>query len=171
MGPNIPERRKIMETSKKTLGRRIVDVIIVLAPLAGGLVSSRIAGDQMSNFGDMVKPPLAPPAWLFPIAWTILYLLMGLALLYLIRSNSKYREGAVALFVSQLLMNYIWSPVFFNMEEYWLAFGILITMWLTTIITAIVSYFVDRRAVLCLIPLILWTTFAAYLNAGIAILN
>lgn len=160
-----------MNTNKSTLGRKALAVIIVLLPLAGGFVSSMIAGDQMTNFGNMAKPPLAPPAWLFPIAWTILYLLMGLALLYLIRSKSQYRDGAVALFVSQLLMNFIWSPVFFRMEEYWLAFAILITMWLTTIITAIVSYFVDRRAVLCLIPLILWTTFAAYLNAGVAILN
>lgn len=160
-----------MNTNNRTLGRKALDVILLLIPLAGGFISSRIAGDQMSDFGSMAKPPLAPPAWLFPIAWTILYLLMGLALLYLVRSKNKYKEGAIALFVSQLLMNYIWSPVFFNMEEYWLAFAILITMWLTTIITAIVSYFVDKKAVLCLIPLILWTTFAAYLNAGIAILN
>lgn len=171
MGLYILERRHNMNKYESRAGSIALGAIILCLPLVGGMISSFIAGDQMMTFGDMNKPMLAPPAWLFPIAWTVLYVLMGIALLLLIRSKSKYKTGAICLFISQLLMNFIWSPVFFNMHEYWLAFIVIITMWITTILTAITSWFVDKRATYLLIPLILWTTFAAYLNAGIAVLN
>lgn len=152
-------------------GITAVGAMLVFAPLVGGSISAIISGDQMQAFGEMTKPALAPPGWLFPIAWTILYLLMGLALLYMIRSESKYKVGAICFFVSQLGMNYLWSPVFFGQQDYYMAFAILVAMWLTTVICAIISWFVDKRATFCLIPLILWTTFAGYLNASIAIMN
>ena len=160
-----------MNKTESRVGSIALGTIIVFLPLIGGLVSSFIAGDQMMSFDDMNKPMLAPPAWLFPVAWSILYILMGIALLLMIRSKSKYKTGAICLFISQLLMNYFWSPIFFNMQDYWLAFVVLVTMWTTTMLTAIVAWWVDRRASLLLLPLILWTTFAAYLNAGIAVLN
>lgn len=160
-----------MTKTENRAGSIALGAICIAAPLIGGMISAKIAGDQMISFSSMNKPWLAPPGWLFPIAWTILYVLMGIALLLMIRSNSKYKVGAIALFISQLLMNYMWSPIFFNNHNYWLAFVLLVTMWLTTVITAIVSWFVDKRATWCLVPLIVWTTFAGYLNAGIAVLN
>lgn len=160
-----------MNKTESRVGGIVVSLVLVFLPLVGGMVSSMMARGQMMSFAEMNKPPLAPPAWLFPIAWSILYLLMGIALLLMIRSRHEYKVGAICLFISQLLMNYIWTPIFFGRQEYWLAFGVLILMWLTTILCAIIAWKVDRRATYCLMPLILWTTFAGYLNAGIAILN
>ena len=149
----------------------ILALVCMAIPLAVGFISSRITIDQMEMFGQMNKPPLAPPAWLFPVAWTILYILMGLASFLILRSNSKYKVGAISLYIAMLIMNFVWSPVFFNMHDYVASMVIIVTMWITTILLAIVSWFVDKRATFCLIPLILWTTFATYLNAGIAMLN
>ena len=160
-----------MNKTENRMGTIALGVIVVFAPLVGGMISALVAGDQMKHFAEIFKPALAPPSWLFPIAWSVLYILMGIALLLLIKSKSPYKTGAIALFISQLLMNYIWSPVFFNMQDYWMALIVLVTMWITIILCAIVSYFVDKRATLLLIPLLLWTTFAAYLNGGVAILN
>lgn len=160
-----------MKKNESKKGSIILGLIVVVLPLIGGMVSSMMARGQMELFAEMSKPPLAPPAWLFPIAWSILYILMGIALLLMIRSQHEYKVGAICLFISQLLMNYIWTPVFFRNGEYWTAFVIIILMWLSTIICAIIARKVDIRATLCLIPLILWETFAAYLNAGVAILN
>ena len=160
-----------MNKSKSRVGGFVLGLIIVLLPLIGGMVSSMMSRGQMELFAEMNKPPLAPPGWLFPIAWTILYLLMGIALLLMVRSHHEYKVGAICLFISQLLMNYVWTPIFFGRQEYWMALTILVLMWLSTIICAIIARKVDIRATLCLIPLILWETFAAYLNAGVAILN
>ena len=145
--------------------------LCIAVPLAVGFVSSGITRNQMQAFGELNQPPFSPPAWLFPIAWTILYVLMGIASYLMIRSDSKYKVAAICLYISQLIMNFMWSPVFFNMQDYWVALGILATMWLTTIILAITCWFVDKRATWCLVPYILWMTFATYLNAGVGVLN
>ena len=158
------------KSSGKT-GMWLMLIGCLAVPLAVGFVSSWLTMDQMELFGQMNKPALAPPAWLFPIAWTILYILMGVASFLILRSNSKYKVGAICLYISMLVMNFMWSPVFFNSQDYWVALGIIAVMWTTTVLLAIVSWFVDRRATYLLIPLILWTTFATYLNAGIAVLN
>ena len=160
-----------MNKTESKVGGIVISLVVIFLPLVGGMVSSMMARGQMELFADMNKPPLAPPAWLFPIAWSILYILMGIALLLMIRSHHEYKVGAICLFISQLLMNYMWTPVFFGRGEYWLALGILVLMWTSTIICAIIARKVDIRASLCLIPLILWETFAAYLNAGVAVLN
>ena len=160
-----------MYTENRKAGSIVLAVILIFLPLVGGMISAAMSGDQMVAFSEMNKPALSPPGWLFPIAWSILYILMGMALLLMVRSRHEYKVGAICLFISQLVMNYVWTPIFFGRQEYWTAFVILILMWLTTIICAIVSRKVDMRATLLLIPLILWETFAAYLNAGVAILN
>lgn len=160
-----------MNKFESRVGGIAISFIIVFLPLVGGLISSMMAKGQMQAFADMNKPALAPPAWLFPIAWTILYLLMGVALLLMIKSHHEYKVGAISLFISQLLMNYLWTPTFFGRQEYWMAFVILVSMWMTTVICAIVARKVNIWATYCLIPLILWTTFAGYLNAGVAVLN
>lgn len=143
----------------------------IALPLAVGFISSGITRNQMQAFGELNQPPFSPPAWLFPIAWTILYVLMGIASYLVLRSDSKYKVAAIALYISQLIMNFMWSPVFFNMQDYVSALVILLTMWTTTIILAILCWFIDKRATWCLVPYILWTTFAAYLNAGVGALN
>lgn len=128
----------------------------------------------MKAFDTMTKPPLAPPAWLFPIAWTILYILMGLASYFVAMdkySNPAMRRTGLILYFVQLIFNFAWTLVFFNLGAYLFAFVWLMMMWLIIIACAICFYFVDYLAGFLMIPLILWTTFAAYLNLFIYVLN
>ena len=154
-----------------TMGSIALGVICIALPLVGGMVSARLAGDQMKSFGLLNQPPLSPPGWVFPIAWTILYLLMGIALLLILKSHHQYKVGAVALFISQLIMNYYWSPVFFVEQDYTKAFVVLLLMMTTTVILTFVTWRINKWAALMLVPYICWMSFAAYLNAGVGILN
>lgn len=157
--------------NESKVGSIALGVICIAIPLVGGMISARIAGDQMQSFGQLNQPPLSPPGWLFPIAWTILYILMGIALLLILRSHHEYKVGAVALFISQLLMNFYWSPVFFVEQDYTKALVILALMWTTTVILTFVTWRINKWAALMLVPYICWMSFAAYLNAGVGILN
>ncbi len=146
--------------------------LCIAVPLGGGLLISLLTGDAMSKFGSFNQPPLAPPAWLFPVAWTILYVLMGLAS-YLIWAKSKKgtNKEILILYGLQLAMNFVWTPLFFLAEQYWFAFAWLVAMWIVIIMMMVKTKKVSVAALLLLVPYILWCTFAAYLNCGIAILN
>ena len=152
--------------------------LAILVPLGGGFLVSLLTRNAMDQFGMLKQPALAPPAWLFPVAWTILYVLMGVAS-YLIfagmmrRKKSERKVGVVALVIYgvQLLFNFIWTPIFFNAGLYWVAFAVLAVMWVLEIVVLILTFRISRAAFWCLIPYILWTSFAAYLNISIALLN
>lgn len=168
-----------MVKKKISKGRKVVSAILcILAPLVVGGVSALLTMNAMTAFGEMEQPPLAPPAWLFPVAWTILYILMGLAS-YLIfmgglngaKRDKKIATAALVVYGVQLAFNFVWSLLFFNLEWYWFAFGWLIAMWVMIIVLMVLAGKVSKGAVWCLVPYILWCTFAAYLNIGIAILN
>ncbi len=157
---------------------RIVTMIIcILIPLAVGIVSAVITGDAMSSFGEMNQPPLSPPAWLFPVAWTILYVLMGLASYFILvakpSSDDKKRARRQALvgYILQLAFNFMWSLLFFKLELHIVAFIWLIIMWCIIGYTMLRAFRVSIPATLLLVPYILWCTFAGYLNIMIAILN
>lgn len=152
--------------------------LCIAAPLGGGFLISLLTRDAMGQFGSFNQPPLAPPAWLFPVAWTILYILMGLAsyLICLVYMNGKKSEkmparNALIIYSVQLVLNFMWTPIFFNAGLYWLAFAVLVAMWALEIALLAKSYKLSRAAFWCLLPYLLWTTFAAYLNIGIAVLN
>lgn len=161
-----------------TFGKIWRVALSILVPLGGGLIISLFTRDTMEKFGAFNQPPLAPPAWLFPVAWTILYVLMGVAS-YLI--YTKYRDGKKAekplakagliVYGMQLVLNFIWTPLFFTGGLYWVAFVVLILMWIAEIILLVLAFKTSRAAFWYLFPYLLWTTFAAYLNIGIAMLN
>ena len=175
------KRRDFMATkmTKKltTWGKIWRFVLCVAAPLAVGGLSALLTMNAMNAFDEMNQPPLAPPAWLFPIAWTILYVLMGIAsfLIYLAGRKSKKNMGiakvALIIYGIQLVFNFVWSPLFFNAKLYWIAFAWLIVMWALIIVLMVKAGKISKGAVWCPLPYILWCTFAAYLNCGIAILN
>lgn len=163
---------------EKRTGRHFVIATgIILLPLVVGLVSSAVTGDAMMGFGRFNQPPLAPPAWLFPVAWTVLYILMGVAsyLIYRLKPKTeaerKLQKTEIIVYFAQLFFNFMWTIIFFRLEMRWLAFGWLIVMWL--MIFALIYMCAKNRkaAAWCLVPYILWCTFAAYLNVMIAILN
>lgn len=148
-----------------------LSVAIVLLPLAVGVISASFAGDQMQSFGEMNQPPLSPPGWLFPVAWTILYIMMGFAFLIIVGSEHKYKVGAIALFISQLMMNGLWSPVFFGDKDFYGALILLTLMLITTVIDTITMWQISRTAAKLMMPYIAWMLFATYLNAGVLVLN
>ena len=145
----------------------------IALPLLVGILSSSLSSKGMLAYKDMNKPPLSPPSWLFPIAWTILYIMMGLATYFIVVSNTNdyVKMTPLRLYGIQLIMNFMWSIIFFNWDMYLFAFIWLIVMWALVIVCAIQFFFIDKTAAYLLIPYILWLTFAAYLNLGTYVLN
>lgn len=148
-------------------------LICIAIPLAVGGLSALLTGGTMERFQDLVKPPLSPPGWLFPVVWTILYALMGWASYRILEAEAPEEEKKQALlfYGLQLLVNFIWSPVFFRWELRLTAFFILVALWVLIYITMRKFSAIDETASDLLLPYILWVTFAAYLNLGIFLLN
>ena len=145
----------------------IVQVLIALG--VGGL--SALLSGGMDTYGDLVQPPLSPPGWLFPVAWSILYILMGIAAGRIVTSHHKDSGGALGLYYLQLVLNFWWSPIFFRLG--WLTFA---AIWLAALVVAVYatrSRFgrIDAAAGWLLLPYLLWCLFALYLNIGIVVLN
>lgn len=161
-----------------TLNKVLLFIACIALPLAVGGLSSYLTRDMMFHFSNMAKPPLAPPGYLFPIVWTILYILMGISIYLILISGVKtntslstIKNVCIALFVLQLIMNFFWSIIFFGNKLYFVAFYWLLALLVIVIIFTVLSFRINRVASLITIPYILWMTFALYLNAGIAILN
>lgn len=155
---------------KFNLKRFLISLAIPL--LVGGL-SALITRGNMDLYSKINVPPLAPPGWLFPVVWILLYALMGISLYLVWNSNTSDDKKRIAfiLFGVQLFLNFIWSPVFFNMQNFLAALIILTLLWVTTIFMAIAFYKTEKYAGLIQIPYILWLTFAWYLNFAIYLLN
>lgn len=149
-------------------------VISFLPPILVGIVSGfLIRNDVRNTFQFLRKPPLTPPAILFPIVWTILYLLMGLATYLIYQSHSYPEEKKKALFpfYVQLILNFMWSPIFFSLGLRGLALIVLLVLTGVTLVTTLYYNQIDRRAGLLLSPYVVWLVFALYLNIGFVILN
>ncbi len=126
--------------------------------------------NNMELFESINKPALAPPGWLFPVVWTILYILMGIAS-YLILTSGKPDAGALTVYGIQLAFNLFWSIIFFNLKRYLFAFVWLILLWLLILKTALLFYQISKSAGYLMLPYLLWVTFAGYLNFFIYLLN
>lgn len=144
--------------------------ICLAVPLAVGIVSALLTQNSMQLFASVNKPPLSPPGWLFPVVWTILYLLMGAASYLIVTSGQDY-TSALAVYGMQLAFNFMWSIIFFNLELYLTAFIWLVILWLLIVETIRQFNQISRTAGLLLIPYLLWVTFAGYLNLAIYLLN
>ncbi len=139
-------------------------------PLAVGGLSALLTQNSMETFRLVNKPVLAPPGWVFPVAWTILYILMGIAS-YLVLTSGKPNDAALTVYGIQLVFNFFWSIIFFNLEMYLFAFIWLVVLWLLIFKTAILFYQISKPAGYLMIPYLLWVAFAGYLNLSIYLLN
>lgn len=149
------------------------ELLICLAiPLAVGGLSALLSGG-MSDYQMLNQPPLSPPGWVFPVVWSILYLLMGYASYRVLTSGADRKQirQALTLYGAQLFFNFLWSPVFFGLEWRLVAFLILIVLWLLIYLTIKAFSEIDEWAGNLLLPYILWVTFAGYLNFGVFLLN
>lgn len=146
-------------------------LVCLIIPLLAGAVSGILTASSMEQFKQIDKPPLAPPGFLFPIVWTVLYILMGISSYLVFMSTSKYRKDALNIYAIQLVFNFIWPLIFFNFQQYLFAFIWLIILFILVIIMYIKFYKTNKTAAYLQIPYILWLIFAGYLNLGIYILN
>ncbi|MBO7508878.1 MAG: tryptophan-rich sensory protein [Alphaproteobacteria bacterium] len=130
-------------------------------------------GDSHLWYNGLVKSGLTPPGWVFSVAWTLLYAMLGVALYLVIRvaRSATNKMRAYALFVAQMLLNAGWSYVFFGLH--FPAFGliVLLTLFLVSVWMARVFDGIDRRAAYLVIPYLLWMMFAFYMNAYIVLMN
>ena len=145
-------------------------IICIIIPLAVGAGSAFLIKDSVSIFQTLEKPPIAPPAWLFPVVWTVLYILMGIAS-YLILIAKQDNRTASRLYGLQIIFNFFWPILFFNLELYLFSFIWLVALWLLVLMTIISFYKLSKPAGYLMIPLLLWITFAGYLNFSIYLLN
>ena len=139
-------------------------IISLVIPLAIGALSGVVTSGSMERYAQMAKPPLAPPSWLFPVVWTILFILMGMASYLIYMSGNPEKKSALFFYGAQLVVNFIWPIIFFNFGKYLFAFIWLMFLWVWVIIMNVKFYRINRSAGLMIIPYVIWLTFAAYLN-------
>ena len=149
-------------------------VIAIAIPLAVGALSALLTGDNTSLYSEINSPSFAPPAILFPIVWSVLYVLMGVssALVYINgeKSPTEARRG-LGFYALSLGVNFLWSIIFFNLRLFLFAFFWLVLL-LYLIIRTVICYFkVSKIAAFLQIPYILWVAFAGVLNMAIYLLN
>lgn len=142
-------------------------LINLFLSLGAGILGTILSGGTMQQ--NLYQPPLAPPGWLFPIVWTILYILMGIAAYRISLSNSLQKEEALRWYFAQLIANVGWTVLFFRFDAYWLSFFWLLLLWYLIFMTLKRFYEIDKIAGLLLVPYLIWVTFAGYLNLAIAI--
>lgn len=156
------------------MNRNTKKLLVCLAlPLAVGGLAALLAGRGMARFDALNQPPLSPPGWLFPLIWTLLYLAMGWAsfrVLVLEKPRAEKKQ-ALTLYGLQLGANFLWPILFFGFSWYLASFFWLIFLWVLVFCTMMAFSRVDSLAGDLLFPYLLWTTFAAYLNFGVYVLN
>ena len=145
----------------------------IAVPLLVGILSSLLTMNSMQVFASVNKPPLSPPAILFPIVWTILYTLMGISS-YLVMTSDGDKEDiqkAIRIYGFQLVVNFLWPTFFFNFQWYLFSFIWLLFLWVLVLIMILRFSTISKVAAWLNIPYLIWLTFAAYLNLGIFLLN
>lgn len=161
-------------------------VICILVPLGVGALAGFMTREGMMFFSSLNKPPLSPPAWLFPVVWTLLYFLMGVSsyLIYssdakgnsrlLQKKNNKEtvgKEQALTTYGYQLLVNFLWPFFFFQFQWYFFAFLWLGLLWILVAKMILEFGSIRQAAAFLNVPYLLWLSFAGYLNLGVWLLN
>lgn len=147
-------------------------LLSILISVAVGGLSALLTKDNMEVYSGLNQPPLAPPMIVFPIVWSILFVLMGIssAAVYNERKNTDV-SSALKIYGLQLIVNFFWSLIFFNMQAYLFAFIWLILLWILIAAMIVQFYKIKPAAAYLQIPYLLWVTFAGYLTLMIYLLN
>jgi len=146
-----------------------VPVIVFLGFLAGILSNS---GDSNRWYQLLDKPWFQPPSWLFPVAWSVLYVLLALALAHVLNARRAPGRGrALVLFVVQMSINLAWSPVFFGLHQPRIALWIIVAMWIAAVATTFAFGRVRSIAAWLMVPYLAWISFAIVLNYTIVQMN
>ena len=144
-------------------------LFIIITFVIGGLFS--ILTNQSDFYASLEKPILSPPGILFPVVWSILYLLMAASLYIVSESDSLDKDNSYIIYIAQLVTNSLWTLLFFGLKLKLFSFLWIILLIVLVVIMIIRFYRINRVAGLLQIPYLIWLIFAAYLNLGIYILN
>ena len=146
----------------------------IVLTLAVGALSALFTMGNMDIYNDIVKPPLTPAGFLFPIVWTILYTLMGISAAIVIikgREDGIKILPAIGTYIIQLAVNFFWSIIFFNFRAFLFSFAWLLLLWFLIIDMIFKFYRISKLSAYINIPYFIWVTFAGYLNLMIYIFN
>ena len=146
-------------------------IISVAISLGTGGFSAFLTKNSMSLYSEINRPPLSPPSWLFPVVWTVLFVLMGIAAAKIWCSNGKEIDSALIFYGFQLVFNFIWPIIFFNFRAFEFAFFWLIALIVLVGISMIKFYRIDKTAGWLMLPYFAWICFAGYLNYAIWQIN
>lgn len=149
-------------------------LVCVPAILLFGILSGRLSNSGYGNpwFDALAKPAIMPPGWAFGAAWTILYILMGLALAIILNARGARGRGtAIALFAGQFVLNLAWSPLFFAAHKITPAFWVIVALLVLAALTTAAFARIRRVAALLMLPYLAWLGFAATLNYQFIALN
>ncbi len=146
----------------------------ILSALAVGGLSAFFTRNNMDIYNEIKTPPLSPSGWIFPVVWTILYILMGISIAKVwvkAKEEGKDATPSVSIYVWQIAVNFVWSIIFFNFRAFLLSFIWLLLLWGLIIWMIKIFSETDKFAAWLLVPYLLWVSFAGYLNIAIWILN
>ena len=147
-------------------------IISILLPQVTGALGALVTISSVGSWYQTInKPSFTPPSWVFGPAWTTLYILMGIALFLIWKSNHPLKKQALWLFGIQLFLNGIWSPAFFGLESPILGLVIIVPLWIMIVVCIKVFFQVNKTASYLMVPYLLWVSFATALNASIWYLN
>lgn len=149
----------------------LVSVTALVLPIVVGIVSNKVTGMTTTPYPN--QPPLIPPSQAFPIIWTILFVLMGIAFYQVINADvdSQIKKTAAAVFLLQLIFNFLWPVFFFRLRMCRAAFLVICILWFLIFLNVVIFYRIKKSAGFLLIPYLLWVGFAIYLNIGFCVLN
>lgn len=147
-------------------------LVAVAIPLAVGAASELLSGDIRATYQALALPAFAPPPWVFAVVWPVLFVLMGIAS-YLVWDTPRdgARTQALTFYAVQLLLNFIWSPMFFRFGMYKAALWELCALLVMAAVTAVCFARLDRRTVWLMTPYLLWLAYAGVLTRAIAAIN
>ena len=145
-------------------------IFIVSAEITGAF-SALLSGGYTELYAELIRPPLSPPAIVFPVVWTILYAMMGISAYQIWRYDTLSSRRAIGIYAIQLAINFSWSIIFFRFEALFLAAAVAVLLFFA--VGAMVYLFrrIDRKAANLQLPYLVWSFFAAYLAIGTSILN
>jgi len=162
MKKSVKKEVKKYDICKKVLIFILCMVIVFIVALLGGLFTGP---GVASSWYQETRPAITPPNFVFPIAWTILFFLIGLSLfLSWIGSNKKNKKKIAVVFVINFVLNILWSVLYFGLRSPLLAFIEIIILWLSILAMILVLWKINKTAAWLLVPYIAWVTFAAVLT-------
>lgn len=160
-----------MKMERKINYKLLIPALAV--PLLTGALAAFIVKDDFAVYEGLYKPLLSPPAGLFPVVWTILYVLMGIAsYLVAVSDSSRQRKGrALKTYAVQLVLNFLWPILFFGFEMFGLALLCMLLLLAAVFVCYVLFAHISAAAGRLLLPYLLWSAFALYLNIGVVLLN